>query len=258
MDDLAVAKSNEPGQDPATGRPSPAAARYLEAIYYLSHEGQEVRPGRLAEWLGVSPPTVTVALQRLVRDGLVAVGPDRSVSFTGEGDLVAAAVVRRHRVVECWLTDELGFDWVTADAEAERVAHALSDVVLDRLYDRLGRPATCPHGNEIPGTLFDERHLVDLASLGAGAVARVSRISEVAEHDSPQVLGLLDSEGLIPGATVVAEAASADPGVVIVTVDGRQVALSRSTAASVWVEPAGVEPAGVESAGVEPAGAASS
>lgn len=217
--------------------PSHAAARYLEAIYYLSHEGEQVRPGRLAEWLGVSPPTVTVALQRMVRDGLVTVGVGRAVAFTEAGERAASAVVRRHRVVECWLTEELGFDWVTADAEAELVAHALSDVVLDRLYEKLGQPATCPHGNEIPGGVASERSLVSLALLEGGVSATVSRISELAEHDAPQVLGLLDDEGVVPGARVVAEAHSGDPGVVLVTVEGRRVALSQATAASVWVEP---------------------
>ncbi|HEV2369293.1 MAG TPA: metal-dependent transcriptional regulator [Acidimicrobiales bacterium] len=244
MPDLARAKAPagaSPGGPPgaAGASPSHAAARYLEAIYYLSHEGQEVRPGRLAEWLGVSAPTVTVALQRLVRDGLVRVDTGRSVSFTEEGEQAAAAAVRRHRVVECWLTEELGFDWVTADAEAERVAYALSDVVLGRLYEKLGRPATCPHGNEIPGAVPRDRRLISLAVLEDGQAGQVSRISELAEHDAPQVLGVLVDEGVIPGATVVAESRSGDPGVVLVNVDGRRVALSRATAASVWVEPAG-------------------
>src|SRR5579884_272653 len=100
---------------PASQHPTQAAARYLEAIYYLSHEGEDVRPGRLAEWLGVSPPTVTVALQRLGRDGLIRMGGGRPVTLTPEGEAAAAGVVRRHRVVECWLTEDLGFDWVTAD-----------------------------------------------------------------------------------------------------------------------------------------------
>lgn len=216
--------------------PSPAAARYLEAIYYMLHEGESVRPGRLAEWLGVSPPTVTVAVQRLVRDGLVAVGPDRTVTFTGHGEAEAAAVVRRHRVVECWLTDDLGLDWATADAEAERVAYALSDVVLDRLWERLGEPATCPHGNEIPGGRGDRRKLVSLAALEPGHAARVSRISELAEHEAPQVLSLLDSEGLVPGAGVVVEPGPSDRGVLRVRVGERVVPLSSTTAASVWVE----------------------
>lgn len=240
MADLAAAKANTTlGEEGAVGHavPSPAASRYLEAIYYLSHEGQEVRPGRLAEWMGVSAPTVSVGLQRLVRDGMVTVGPGRSVAFTDEGERAATAVVRRHRVVECWLSDELGFDWVTADAEAERVAHSLSDVVLERLYEKLGQPSTCPHGNQIPGARQDRRQLISLVALGPGSAARVARISELAEHDSPQVLGLLDSEGVVPGADLAVEGGAGDPGVVVVSVGGRQVALSRSTAAAVWVEP---------------------
>lgn len=216
--------------------PSQATARYLEAIYYLHHEGEEVRPGRLADWLGVSPPTVTVAVQRLARGGLVNIGSDRTITFTREGDSAAAAAVRRHRVVECWLTGELGLDWATADAEAERVAYTLSDVVLDRLYEKLGEPATCPHGNDIPGHGPGRRDLVTLPGLSPGRPARVSRISELAEHNAPQVLGLLDSEGLVPGATVTVVAGPADPGVVAVSVGGRTVALSQATASSVWVE----------------------
>ena len=216
--------------------PSHTAGRYLEAIYYLAHEGEAVRPGRLAEWLGVSPPTVTVALQRLVRDDLIQLGAGRVVTLTPRGELAAAAVVRRHRVVECWLTEELGFDWVTADAEAERVAYTLSDVVLDRLYERLGAPATCPHGNEIPGTGNQRAELVSLTRLGPGIPARVARISELAEHDAPQILGLLDNEGLVPGVVVAVEPRSADQGVVTVRIDDRRVTLSAATAGSVWVE----------------------
>lgn len=231
----APAKSAD-GAEPNGSGPSHATARYLEAIYYLDHEGEEVRPGRLADWLAVSPPTVTVAVQRLARDGLVAVHRDRTIDLTPAGTAAAAAVVRRHRVVECWLTEELGFDWVTADAEAERVAYTLSDVVLDRLFERLGEPATCPHGNEIPGHGSVQRDLICLTELTAGHPARVSRISELAEHDAPQVLGLLDSEGLVPGAAVTVEAEPIGAGIMRLSVDGKAVVLSAATAASVWVE----------------------
>jgi DtxR family Mn-dependent transcriptional regulator len=223
----------------AASRPTHAASRYLEAIYYILHEGLAVRPGRLAEWLGVSAPTVTVSLQRLARDGLVAIAGDRSVSFTELGELQAAAVVRRHRVVECWLTDQLGLDWVTADSEAEQVAHVLSDVVLDRLYDRLGQPETCPHGNEIPGREMRQpaAELISLEGLHPGSRARVTRISELAEHEAPEVLSLLDSEGLVPGAAVAVEEAGGDPGVLHVRVGDRElVHISAQTARAVWVE----------------------
>ena len=224
------------GTEPTGSGPSHATGRYLEAIYYLDHEGEQVRPGRLADWLAVSPPTVTVAVQRLVRDGLVQVGRGRTIALTEEGAAAAAALVRRHRVVECWLTEELGFDWVTADAEAERVAYTLSDVVLDRLFERLGEPSTCPHGNDIPGHERAGRDLICLTDLAPGRPARVSRISELAEHDAPQVLGLLDSKGLVPGAQVARAEPAGAGGSLRLMVEGRPVELAAATAASVWVE----------------------
>ncbi|HET9732546.1 MAG TPA: metal-dependent transcriptional regulator [Acidimicrobiales bacterium] len=218
---------------------SPAVSRYLEAAYYMIHEGETVRPGRLAEWLGVSAPTVSAAVHRLERDGWVTVAGDRSVAFTAEGARQAAAVVRRHRVVECWLAGQLGLDWVTADAEAERVAHALSDVVLERLFDSLGRPSTCPHGNRIPDPGADDASvdaaLVPLVGVPAGARATVRRISEMTEHDAPDVLALLDRQGVVPGAEVTV-GEQGDPAVVALRVGRRSVHLSRGTAAAVWVE----------------------
>ena len=101
---------------------SETTERYLEAIYYIEHEGEVPRPGRLAEWLGVSAPTVTVSLQRLARDGLIRIAGDRSVELTNCGAEAAAMIVRRHRIVERWMTDVLGLDWATADLEA-RAAH---------------------------------------------------------------------------------------------------------------------------------------
>jgi DtxR family Mn-dependent transcriptional regulator len=92
---------------------SETSERYLEAIYYIQHEGEVPRPGRLAEWLGVSAPTVTVSLQRLARDGLVSIAGDRSVELTEKGAEAAATIVRRHRIVERWLTDVLGLDWAS-------------------------------------------------------------------------------------------------------------------------------------------------
>ncbi|HET6794038.1 MAG TPA: metal-dependent transcriptional regulator [Acidimicrobiales bacterium] len=243
MAPLAQPKDPAPplAEDPAStagGLPSPAASRYLEAVWYMEGEGEPVRPGRLAAWLGVSAPTVSVALQRLARDGLVSLGPDRRVAFTDAGRRAAAVLVRRHRVVECWLTHDLGLDWAAADAEADRLAFALSETVLDRLYARLGRPATCPHGNAIPGASApDGDQLVSLASLAAGRAGRVVRISEMAEHRAPEVLELLHRSGLVPGAAVAVAGPAPDPGVISVEVGGADVTLARTTAAAVWVQP---------------------
>jgi DtxR family Mn-dependent transcriptional regulator len=217
---------------------SETSERYLEAIYYIEHEGEVPRPGRLAEWLGVSAPTVTVSLQRLARDGLVLIAEDRSVVLTEEGAVAAATIVRRHRIVERWLTDVLGLDWATADLEAAQLTHGMSDVVLDRLDDQLGRPTTCPHGNVIPGrTPPQGRRLVRLIDLADGEHARVARISEVAEHEAPQLLHLLDQRGLMPGI---------DVGVIDRSAAGWRLraphgefSIDGSTASAVWVESPG-------------------
>ena len=131
--------------------PSEVVSHYLEAIYYIWAEGEPVRSARLADWLSVSRPTVTVALRRMTRDGMVRLNARKEIELTAKGRRMAEAIVRRHRIMERWLTDGLGLDWVTADAEAARLEHAVSEVVERRLYEVLGRPRTCPHGNPIPG-----------------------------------------------------------------------------------------------------------
>jgi len=209
--------------------------RYLEAIYYIEHEGEVARPGRLAEWLGVSAPTATVSLQRLVRDGWVRMGADHAVELTEVGAVAASAIVSRHRIVERWLTDVLGLDWATADREAAELAHGLSELVLDRLDAHLGRPVTCPHGNVIPGRRPPQgRRLARLTDLGEGSAGRVARISEVAEHEAPQLLATLSERGLVPGTDVAVVGADAssrrlDAGAGAFTVEA-------SVARAVWVE----------------------
>src|SRR5205807_124219 len=100
-------------------QPSEVIAHYLEAIYYILAEGEVVRSARLADWLSVSRPTVTVALRRMVRDGMVRLNAHKEIELTARGDSAAAAIVRRHRIVERWMTDVLGLDWVAAAPRAD-------------------------------------------------------------------------------------------------------------------------------------------
>jgi DtxR family transcriptional regulator, Mn-dependent transcriptional regulator len=219
---------------------SETSERYLEAIYYIEHEGEVPRPGRLAEWLGVSAPTVTVSLQRLARDGLIRIAGDRSVELTDAGADAAATIVRRHRIVERWLTDVLGLDWAAADLEAQTLTHGMSLTVLDRLDEQLGHPNTCPHGNVIPGRNPPPgRGLMRLVDLADGESATVARISEVAEHEAPQLLRILDQRGIIPGIEVRVVARA--PAEWILRAGGNaEMTVDSGTAQAVWVEaPAG-------------------
>jgi DtxR family Mn-dependent transcriptional regulator len=218
------------------GHLSETAGRYLEAIYYIAHEGDVARPGGLAEWLGVSRPTVTVTLQRLARDGWIDVAGDRSISLTATGETAASDLVRRHRILERWLVDVLGLNWAAGDREASHLVHGISEEVVDRLDRHLGHPRSCPHGNPIPGRGVVPAGLVRLDLLPPGAPATVVRISEVAEHEAPQLLLLLHELGVTPGRTLTVRTAGAT---LAVEVEGRLVEVDQGAARAVWVAPAG-------------------
>jgi DtxR family transcriptional regulator, Mn-dependent transcriptional regulator len=179
-------------------------AHYLEAIYYIRAEGEIVRSARLADWLSVSRPTVTVALRRMARDGMIRLNAHQ-VELTTRGEAAAAAIVRRHRIMERWLTDVLGLDWVTADAEAERLEHAVSEVVEEKLYRALGKPTSCPHGNPIPGHSTMRADELRLSALQAGEAGTITRISEVAQREAPPLLQYLHDRGLKPGTRITVE-----------------------------------------------------
>jgi DtxR family Mn-dependent transcriptional regulator len=225
---LQLDKSNEPSE---------VISRYLEAIYYMWSEGEPPRSARLADWLGVSRPTVTVALRRMARDGMVRMNGRKEIEMTAAGRRAAESIVRRHRIMERWLTDVLGLDWVAADEEAARLEHAVSEKVERRLYETLGRPRTCPHGNPIPGHSRSSPKERRLATLGAGARAAVSRVSEVAEREAPLLLAYLDERRLTPGRKVAVVEVDDVGRTIRIRAGKREVTLSHDTAAKLWVVP---------------------
>jgi DtxR family Mn-dependent transcriptional regulator len=185
--------------------PSEVISHYLEAIYYIRAEGEVVRGARLADWLSVSRPTVTIAVRRMTRDAIVRLNARKEIELTARGQAAAEAIVRRHRIVERWMTDLLGLDWVTADLEAERLEHAISAVVEEKLYRALGRPRTCPHGNPIPGYSTMRPNELRLSALRPGEPATITRISEVAQREAPPLLEYLHERGLHPGTRIRVE-----------------------------------------------------
>ncbi|HXJ63673.1 MAG TPA: metal-dependent transcriptional regulator [Actinomycetota bacterium] len=209
---------------------------YVETIFYIRFEEGRVRPGRLADWMGVRAPTVTATLHRLERDGWVLIAQDRSVSLTDRGEELAESIVRTHRLLERWLTDALGFDWAVADEEAQLLAPAVSDRVADRIDQLLGGPSTCPHGNLIPGRSRPYGELVPLSELSPGVTAVVRRISEVAEHDAPDLLRELESYELMTGARVTVATASPSVQAIPVQVAGSTRPLGTKVASLIWVE----------------------
>ncbi len=217
--------------------PSEVVSHYLEAIYYMWSEGEPLRSARLADWLGVSRPTVTVALRRMGGYGMVRMNGRKEIELTPSGRRAAEAIVRRHRIMERWLTDGLGLDWVTADEEAARLEHAVSEVVERRLYEVLGKPSTCPHGNPIPGHSKALPNEHRWASMKPHAKATVSRVSEVAEREAPMLLTYLHERGLTPGREISVVEVDGVARTIRIRAGNRSVTLSHDTAAKLWVVP---------------------
>src|SRR5215472_4220878 len=160
---------------------------YVLAIYRTQAAGEHVLGARLAEQLGVSPPTVTEMLGRLRREGLVAAG--RPVRLTEAGLGLARTLVSRHRLAERFLVDVLGLGWEEVHEEAHRLEHAMSARVTERLAEFLGHPTTCPHGHPImeAGATEPDLALRPLTSVAVGGAGVVRRIA----IEEPALLGLL-------------------------------------------------------------------
>lgn len=216
--------------------PTATVDRYLETIYCIAAEGEVVRPSRLAWWLAVSAPTVSDALQRLERDGWVQIASDRSITLTSNGTQVATELVRRHRILERWLTDVLGFDWATADIEADRLSSAVSDIVIARIDQSMGSPSTCPHGNVIPGHKPPYGKLIVLADLEPGTAAIIRRISEVAEHEARALLQMLAEHAIKEGSEIRVTETQLGPYNIEVLISDGLLPLSIEAARLIWVE----------------------
>jgi DtxR family Mn-dependent transcriptional regulator len=173
---------------------------YLKAIYELERTGEPAETNAIARLLNIAPASVSGMVRRLSEQGLITHERYRGARLTASGRRAALQTLRRHRVIEAYLTSALGYSWDRVHDEAERLEHAASDELVDRMASAIGEPETDPHGAPIPtrrGTLH-ERRLVPLASLQAGASARVARVSD---RNADQ-LRYLAELGIVPGALV--------------------------------------------------------
>ena len=206
---------------------TPAEEEYLQTIYWLYEAGLPMTAANVVRAMQVSAPTVHEMVGRLERDGYIVRGGDRSIEFTDEGREHAAATVRRHRLIERFLTDVLGIPWDEVHEEAERLEHAMSPVLEERMLAAIGDARTCPHGHPIdvgarlPG--------VPLADVEEGASVRVLRF----ENEAEDLLHYLMGTGLHPGLEG-SVAASGEDEVVVEAGAARHV-LTRSVAETVTV-----------------------
>ena len=181
-----------------------ATEDYLRTIYALEEEIQPVIAARVAEEVGVTPSTMVSTLRRLEREGYLKVLRRKEIHLTAEGRQVAERILRRHFLLERFLTDLLGLDWVKAHQEAHRLEHAVSQEVEDRLAKLLNYPTTCPHGNPIPDK--DSKRAQNkvgspLNSVVAGREVELDYITEGGERDA-RLLGFMQEHRLVPGTKV--------------------------------------------------------
>ena len=213
-----------------TTQASPATEEYLQAVYTLADEGGQVIGARLAEFLRISPAAVSEMVHRLERDGLLQLDERKEVRLTDSGYSAASRVVRRHRLAERMLVDLLGYEWWKTHEEAERIEHAMSQEMEERLVRVLGDPQTCPHGNPMPGTT--PRPTRPLERLAVGERATVERIPDQFEHE-PGFLEYLDTQGVRPGVTL--EMIEQRPGLLRVAVNGTQRSIRPDCGQKVWM-----------------------
>lgn len=207
----------------------------LKAIYRLTARADgdgDAHTGDVAEALGVSPGTVTATIKRLADRKLADHKPYRGVVLTTPGRRAAVGAIRRHRIVERFLADMLGYPWNEADRLASGFEHDMPQEVEDRLYLALHRPATCPHGFPIPEPEVGEiPELPQLYDLEPGDTAVVA----VPGATDPEVVAFLDTLGLRPGVRVEVREKHPFDGPVVLCVDGRDRTVGEKVARQVYV-----------------------
>jgi DtxR family Mn-dependent transcriptional regulator len=204
-----------------------AEQEYLEIMFWLEEAGLPMTGANIARAMQLSPPTVHEMIGRLIDDGYVERNPDKTLAFTESGREHASYIVRRHRMIERFLTDVLHIPWDEVHEEAERIEHAMSPVLEERMRAAIGDATTCPHGHPIVEGVRETGSL--LADVEIGADVCVLRF----ENEAEELLHYLKAAGLDPGLEGKVET-SDDERVVIASADGQH-EVSRSVAETVSV-----------------------
>src|SRR5262245_58165868 len=217
---------------------------YLETIYFLAFPIGEYRPqergiptlsARVAEMLGVSRASAGEMLKRLEADGLVERGEHKEAILTPAGRERAEHAVRKHRIIERWLTDFLKYTAAEAHVHADELGDTFNDDMIERIDEQLGHPERCPHGWPVD-TDFEQAENVELAPLSEIEPGSGATIVRLAEHDGDLLHWFYD-EGFVPGASIEVEAAEPAAGQFRVRLDGDTKAIGEKAAAGLFVKP---------------------
>ena len=198
---------------------------YLKAIYQISPEGRPASTSEIAHLLALSPPSVTGMVKRLSEHGLLEHVPYRGVQLTDEGRRAALRMVRRHRLIEAYLVEFLGYSWDTVHEEAERLEHAVSDTMVERMASALGNPDVDPHGDPIPAAdgSIHEMACTPLSDIPVGEMVEIHRVHE----SQPERLRYIASLGLRPGVRVTVLDRQPIDDLVTIEVEGNRHVIGR-------------------------------
>jgi DtxR family transcriptional regulator, Mn-dependent transcriptional regulator len=198
---------------------------YLKAIYQLTPEGRPASTSDIAHRLALSAPSVTGMVKRLSEQGLLEHVPYRGVQLTDEGRRAALRMVRRHRLIEAYLVEFLGYSWDTVHAEAERLEHAVSDTLVERMASALGNPEVDPHGDPIPSAdgYVHELSCTPLSEVPVGESVEIQRVHE----SQPERLRYIASLGIKPGIQVTVIDRQPFDDLVTIDIAGRRHVIGR-------------------------------
>ena len=208
---------------------------YLKTIYEIGRGNVSVATNDIAQRLNLTAASVSGMVRRLADQGLLSYERYRGVMLTDSGRRAALRTIRRHRVIESYLSHALDYPWDRVHDEAERLEHAASDELVNRMAAAMGEPAVDPHGAPIPSRegLMDETVHLSLAELGAGYGARVVQVSD----DDPEMLRYLGDLAIVPGAEVIVLSKAPYDGPISLRVAGASISIGPALAAQVMVEP---------------------
>ena len=208
--------------------PSPAVDDYLKTIYHHTEwQDERITPSQLAAELGLAPSSVTEMVQKLAAQDLVTHRPYGPIGLTEQGELRAAAIIRRHRLIETWLVREFGYGWDEVHDEAEVLEHAISDRLLEGIDERLGRPTHDPHGDAIPDA-SGHVHREPFVLLGAASPGHSGRVLRVSDRDAA-LLRSIESAGVSVGAVATVRDAAT------LRIGDADVRLPAGAASAVWL-----------------------
>ena len=205
---------------------------YLKAIYTIEHSQQKVITTQLAQYLGVRPASATGMIKKLAEMNLVRYRPYQGVGLTSAGKKIALEIIRHHRLLELYLNEMMGVPWDKVHDEAERLEHALSEELEDRIDELLGYPTTDPHGALIPTKTGEvpRRSASLLSEMKPGKTVLIAEVD-----DDPELLRYVARLGLYPGIILKIESVEPLNGPLKVTIAGKSVIVGREVARSISV-----------------------